>query len=52
MNITLTEIQGLSVRDAAKAMDVPVGTFLSRKHYAIVHIRKRLKSLYQELVNK
>lgn len=50
--ITLTEIQGLSVKDAAKAMDVPVGTFLSRKHYAIVHIRKRLKSLYQELVNK
>lgn len=49
--ITLTEIQGLSVKDAADATGVPVGTFLSRKHYAVVHVRKRLKSLYQELVN-
>lgn len=48
--ITMTEIQGLSVKDAAKAMGVPIGTFLSRKHYAVVHIRKRLKTLYEELV--
>lgn len=49
--ISLTEIHGLSVKDAAKATGVSVGTFLSRKHYAIVHIRKHLKSLYQELIN-
>lgn len=48
--ITMTEIQGLSVKDAAKAMGVPLGTFLSRKHYAVVHIRKCLKTLYEELV--
>lgn len=49
--ITLTEIQGLSVKEAAEATHVPIGTFLSRKHYAVVHIRKRLKSLYEELVD-
>lgn len=48
--ITMTEIQGLSVKEAAKQMGVPIGTFLSRKHYAIVHIRKRMKALYEELI--
>lgn len=48
--IEMTEIQGMSVKDAAEAMSVPVNTFLSRKHYAVVSIRKRLKILYEELV--
>lgn len=47
--IEMTEIQGLSVKDAAKQMGVPLNTFLSRKHYAVVSIRKRLKTLYAEL---
>lgn len=46
----MTEIQGLSVKEAAKQMGVSVNTFLSRKHYAVVHIRKRLKTLYEELL--
>lgn len=45
----MTEIQGLSVKDAAKEMGVSVNTFLSRKHYAVLHIRSRLKSLYDEI---
>ncbi len=48
--VEMTEIQGLSVKDAAKQMGVPLNTFLSRKHYAVKHIRKRLHSLYTELL--
>lgn len=47
--IEMTEIRGLSVKEAAKEMGVPTATFLSRKHYAILHIRKRLKNLYEDL---
>lgn len=46
----MTEIKGYSVKEAAKLMDVSVNTFLSRKHYAVIHIRKRLRALYEELV--
>lgn len=49
--IEMTEIRGLTVKDAAQKMGVPVGTFLSRKHYAVQHIRKRLKALYEELIH-
>ena len=50
--IVMTEIQGLSVKEAAQQMGVPQNTFLSRKHYAIKHIRKRLHSLYHELLQE
>lgn len=50
--IEMTEIQGLSSQEAAKRIGVPVATFLSRKHYAIVHIRKRMRVLYEELIHK
>lgn len=49
--VTLTELEGLSVKEAAARMGVPQNTFLSRKHYAVVHIRKRLKTLYKELIS-
>lgn len=48
--IELTEVQGLSTAEAAKRMQVPLGTFLSRKRYATLHVRKRLHSLYLELI--
>lgn len=47
--VVMTEIDGLSVREAAKKMGVSQNTFLSRKHYAVKHIRKRLRNLYNEL---
>lgn len=49
--VVMTEIEGMSVHDAALQMGVPQNTFLSRKHYAVVHIRKRLHNLYQELIS-
>lgn len=47
----MTEIQGLSTKEAAMKMGVSLNTFLSRKHYAVVSIRKRLRILYEELVH-
>ncbi len=50
--VILTEIQGLSVKEAAEKTGVPQNTFLSRKHYAVKHIRKRLHNLYRELLQE
>lgn len=50
--VEMTEIQGLSVKEAAQKTGVTVSTFLSRKHYAVMHIRKRLRNLYDELIKK
>lgn len=49
--VILTEIKGLTVKQAAEITKVSVNTFLSRKHYAVLHIRKRLQVLYDELMN-
>lgn len=46
----LTELEGLSVKEISAALDVPVNTLLSRKHYAVKHLRKRMKSLYNDLL--
>lgn len=43
--IHLTEVEGLSTVEAAERMHVSQATFLSRKHYAVMHIRKRLRTL-------
>lgn len=49
--VEMTEIHGLSVKDAAAKAGVPLNTLLSRKHYAVLHIRRRLKDLYEELIH-
>lgn len=50
--IVMTELNGMSVKEAARSMGVSQNTFLSRKHYAVVHIRQRLYKLYEELLKK
>jgi RNA polymerase sigma factor (sigma-70 family) len=42
----LTELDGLPVKEISKTTGVPVNTLLSRKHYAVLHLRKRLAELY------
>jgi RNA polymerase sigma factor (sigma-70 family) len=42
------EIQGRSFRELAAQTGVSVNTLLSRKHYAVLHLRERLKSIYAE----
>lgn len=46
----LTEIEGLPAKDVAETIGVSVNTLLSRKHYAIKHLRIRLKELYNDLL--
>ncbi len=48
--VEMTEIRGLSVKEAAREMGVSLGTFLSRKHYAVLHIRRRLRTLFEEII--
>ena len=43
------ELEGRSFRDMAAATGVSVNTLLSRKRYAVLHLRERLQSLHDEL---
>jgi RNA polymerase sigma factor (sigma-70 family) len=46
----LTELDGIPVKDISKTTGIPVNTLLSRKHYAILRLRKRLTKLYEEIM--
>lgn len=46
----LTELDGIPVKEIAQTTGVAVSTLLSRKHYAVKHLRKRMEGLYRELV--
>jgi RNA polymerase sigma factor (sigma-70 family) len=46
----LTELDGLPVKEISEMTGVSVNTLLSRKHYAVLHLRKRLAGLYNDLV--
>jgi RNA polymerase sigma factor (sigma-70 family) len=46
----LTELDDIPVKDISKATGTPVNTLLSRKHYAVLHLRKRLAGLYEEII--
>jgi RNA polymerase sigma factor (sigma-70 family) len=45
------EVEGRSFKDLAAETGVPVNTLLSRKHYAVVHLRRRLRAIYDEFTN-
>lgn len=47
----LMELDGLSAKELSAETGIPANTLLSRKHYAVVHLRKRLKGLYYDLIN-
>jgi RNA polymerase sigma factor (sigma-70 family) len=42
------EFEGQSFRDLAAATGLSVNTLLSRKHYAVLHLRRRLRAIYDE----
>ncbi|MDR2824053.1 MAG: RNA polymerase sigma factor [Prevotellaceae bacterium] len=46
----LTECEGIPVKIVAETTGVAVNTLLSRKHYAMLHLRKRMRTLYEEIV--
>ncbi|MGO8814703.1 MAG: RNA polymerase sigma factor [Terriglobia bacterium] len=42
------EIEGRSFNELAAATGLSVNTLLSRKHYAVLHLRRRLRAIYEE----
>jgi RNA polymerase sigma factor (sigma-70 family) len=47
-----TEFLDIPVKEISRITGTPVNTLLSRKHYAVVRLRKRLRNLYEEVVGK
>jgi RNA polymerase sigma factor (sigma-70 family) len=46
------EWEGTSFKELAEETGVSVNTLLSRKRYAVLHLRRRLKSIYEEFQKK
>jgi RNA polymerase sigma factor (sigma-70 family) len=42
------ELEGRSFKEIAAETGVSVNTLLSRKHYAVLHLRQRLQNIYDE----
>ncbi|HTX36153.1 MAG TPA: RNA polymerase sigma factor [Bryobacteraceae bacterium] len=42
------EMEGRSFKELAAETGVSVNTLLSRKHYAVLHLRRRLQAIYDE----
>jgi len=45
------EMMGVTFKELAAQTGESVNTLLSRKHYAVLHLRKRLQAVYDELSN-
>jgi RNA polymerase sigma factor (sigma-70 family) len=46
------ELEGRSFKEISEETGVNINTLLSRKRYAVLHLRERLQSIYDELKNK
>ncbi len=46
------ELEGRSFKELSAETGVSVNTLLSRKHYAVLHLRERLQSIYDEFAKK
>lgn len=46
------EIEGRSFKELAAETGVSVNTLLSRKRYAVLHLRERLREIYDEMNNE
>jgi RNA polymerase sigma factor (sigma-70 family) len=45
------EVEGYSFKELSARTGVSVNTLLSRKHYAVLYLRQRLRAIYDEFVN-
>jgi RNA polymerase sigma factor (sigma-70 family) len=45
------EIEGYSFKELSARTGVSVNTLLSRKHYAVLHLRERLRQIYDQFMN-
>jgi RNA polymerase sigma factor (sigma-70 family) len=46
------EIEGRSFKELSAETGVSVPTLLSRKHYAVLHLRERLREIYEEFASR
>lgn len=46
------ELEGRSFKEMAAETGVSVNTLLSRKRYAVLHLRERLREIYDEFMNR
>ncbi|WP_237487939.1 RNA polymerase sigma factor [Hufsiella arboris] len=46
----LHELEDVSFQEMSELSGVPIQTLVSRKRYAVLHLRKRLKQLYEEIL--
>ncbi|WP_460982863.1 RNA polymerase sigma factor [Spirosoma fluminis] len=46
------EFEGRSFKDMSAEWDVSVSTLLSRKRYAVLHLRERLRDLYEDFFSE
>src|SRR6266852_5973903 len=46
------ELEGRSFKELSAASGVNINTLLARKRYAVLHLRERLQSIYDEFTNK
>ena len=44
------EVEGRSFKEIAAETGVGVNTLLSRKHYAVLHLRRRLRAIYDDFL--
>ncbi len=45
----MNEFEQMSFKEISELTGVPVNTLLSRKRYAVLYLRKRLKNIYKEI---
>lgn len=45
------ELEGVSFKELSEMAGEPVNTLISRKRYAVLHLRERLRALKEELLN-
>jgi len=46
------EVMGVSFKELAAETGLSVNTLLSRKHYAVLHLRSRLQSIYEDFAKE
>ena len=46
------ELDGISFKEISAETGVSVNTLLSRKHHAVLHLRRRLQSIHDDFLNK
>jgi len=46
----LTEMDGIPVKEISLATGISVNTLLSRKHYAVLHLRRKMADLYDAII--